>query len=285
MKALGFGAIVWDEIPETLFGSDSAQERRCRKVLGGAVLNVLANLSRLSCEAHMVSAVGADPSGEEMLAATARTGVCTDLVRAVAAPTCIVRVEFADNGEPSYILDSDVSWDHINVTSADLESINRQGIEFLCFGTIEQRSPESRRSLRRVLEQGQCGAKYFDVNFRVPFYSRDVVEYSLDRSDIAKMNEDEARVIAEMFDIDQSPMDTFMSTLRERFGIDQVCVTHGARGAHYSNAGEFGFAPGYKVEVADTVGAGDGFSAGLLHRLSGGASLADACDSPADWAP
>lgn len=270
MRVLGFGAIVWDNIPD-------AQGRPAMN-LGGAVLNVMAHLQRLGHEARMVSAVGDDDLGRRTLSAVADTGVGIDLIGTVDAPSCLVRVEFAEDGEPSYIIEDDVCWDHIAVDSRHMDTIDRQRCDAFCFGSIEQRSAVSRAALRRLLENVTFGRTFLDINLREPFYSKEVIDYSLRHCEIAKINLDEAAVIREMFDIDVTDTEAMLRRIRETFGIDRLCATAGGRGAYYSDGDGFGFCEAYRVNVVDTVGAGDAFSAGLLHALDRGNDLQAACD-------
>ncbi len=265
MKALGFGAIVWDDIPPS-------------KHLGGAVLNVLGHLCKLGAEAEMISALGTDSLGEETIREVARTNVGLRWTHRVAVPTCLVRVSFDENRQPSYHLDDDVSWDHVQLTDEDITAIRAEMFDVVCYGTLDQRSERSRRSLRKLLAAGGAKRAFCDVNLRPPFYSAEVIEYSLQQADIAKINLDEAKEICAMFQLGADGVESQARCLRERFGIGQLLLTAGEEGAYYASGGEFGFCPAYRVTVADPVGAGDAFSAGLLYRLGQGDSLAKACD-------
>lgn len=265
MKALGFGAIVWDDIPPGIN-------------LGGAVLNVLGHLCKLGGTAEMISALGTDALGDQTIDAVQKTGVGLRWTHRVSAPTCLVNVRFDEDNQPSYHMDDDVSWDHIEIVDGDLEAIRAERFDVFCFGTIEQRSARSRKTLRALLATGKMGRVFCDVNLRPPFYSKEVIDYSLQQADIAKINLDEAVEICEMFDLPSADTEELARCLRERFAIDQLLVTDGSRGAYYANNGDFGHCSAYRVTVSDTVGAGDAFSAGLLHFLLNGDSLASACD-------
>lgn len=280
MKALGFGAIVWDDIAQCTpsAGAGPLQGTGREENLGGAILNTMVHLWKLGCETHMLSALGNDELGRKTLAAVDQTGVSCDLLRTVDTPTCLVRVEFGADGEPSYIIDDNVSWDYIAVDEADIDLINSQRFDCFCFGSIEQRSPVSRTGLRMLLEQGRFSTVFCDINLRTPFYSQEVVEYSLQKSDIVKMNMEEATVIGEMFNFKASDVTELMARFRALFGIDGICITCGPDGVHYACRQESGFAPAYRVEVCDTVGAGDAFCAGLLYSLSNAVSFGQACE-------
>ena len=148
-----------------------------------------------------------------------------------------------------------------------------------CFGTIEQRDARSRETLRALLEEGGFKRVFLDLNLRPPFYDKEVVEYSLRHCDIVKLNLDEAAVLREMFNFPEGNTEEFAADLRSRFAIDQILLTAGSVGAYYANAEGFGFRSAYRVTVSDPVGAGDAFSAGLLHcLLDVGGELESACD-------
>jgi len=264
MKALGFGAIVWDDIPPS-------------KHLGGAVLNVLGHLCKLGATAEMISALGTDPLGEETIREVARTSVGLRWTHRVGVPTCLVRVSFDENRQPSYHLD-DVSWDHVQLVDEDIAAIRAEQFDVVWYGPLDQRAERSRRSLQKLLAGGGAKRTFCDVNLRPPFYSAEVIEYSLRQADIAKINLDEAKEICAMFQLRADGVESQACCLRERFGIGQLLLTAGEEGAYYASEGEVGFCPAYRVPVSDPVGAGDAFSAGLLHRLGQGDSLANACD-------
>ena len=281
MKALGFGAVVWDDIPVGL--PDKPQVRTTTadskaRNLGGAVLNVLAHLQRLGNQTAMISSLGQDLLGEQACESIEQMGIEGRWIGRVGQPTPLVRVEFDDIGEPSYIVDADMSCDYIALNESDIALINSERFEVLCFGTFEQRKRDSRDSLAMLLGNVSFERVFLDVNLRAPFYSREVIAYSLQHCTIAKLNIYEAGVLGEMFRFDTTDIERLTRQLREAFEIEQIYVTAGGQGAYYSSPAEFGFCRGYKVTVADTVGAGDAFSAGLLHGLHKGDALEEACD-------
>jgi len=266
MKSLGFGAIVWDDLSPDYN-------------LGGAVLNVLGHLRTLGWETEMVSALGRDPLGDRTVAAVQRTGVGLRWLRRVEAPTCLVHVDFDEHGDPSYSMEDHVSWDVIRLDPEGLEAIRDESFDVFCFGTIEQRDRESRSALRRLLAEVAFPTVFLDLNLRPPFYDAEIVEYSLLHCDIAKLNVDEASAVKEMLGLEADGAEGLGATLRDRFGIERVLITAGEAGAYYSDPSGYGFVPAFAVTVVDTVGAGDGFSAGLLHRLlSDRGDLASACE-------
>jgi fructokinase len=292
VKVLGFGAVLWDEI-------------HGKRNIGGAVFNTVAHCARLGADAYLVSAVGTDELGEETVAAVTGQSVRPDFVSRVEAPTCVVRVRLDEAGVPTYDIDAVTSWDLIDVDESMLSRIGRIGFDVFCFGSIEQRSPVSRRSLHRLLEGCSFERVLFDMNLRLDYYDRDVLAYSLEHCDLLKLNTEEAAVVANYFDVggtirrpahadvrapnperapNPGPDPTagdwrgFTAAVCDAFGIDLVCVTDGAAGAYLGTRDELVHCPGYVVEVSDTVGAGDAFGAALVSALHEGAGLRDAGD-------
>lgn len=275
MKALGFGAIVWDDIPAR--GAAPEAEPRAQNI-GGAVFNVMAHLVRLGCEAAMVSAIGTDALGDRTMGVVRETGVDTTYLRRIDKPTCLVPVVFDAAGQPSYTVPEDVSWDAIEVTDADLTAIRNETFDNFFYGTIEQRSETTRNGLRRLVEHGGFKRIFLDVNLRPPFYSPEIVTYSLAHCTDVKINREEADEIGDMLDIGQMETEAFCTALRERFGIERVVVTDAENGACCLDGTGFAHCPGYRVGIADPVGAGDAFLAGLAYRLHAGDDLRSACD-------
>ena len=278
MKALGFGAIVWDDIPNSEKPIDGATNDSQPRSIGGAVFNVLAHLVKLGCESTMISSIGTDELGDRTIHAVAETGVGTGLLKRVDKPTCLIPVVFDETGQPSYHIPEDVSWDWIEVTGSDIGTVRDCEFDCMVFGTIEQRGEASRRGLQRLLDECSFHHSVLDVNFRAPFYTGEVVAYSLGHCTTVKMSVEEAFEISDMFKIGSKEIEPFCVSVQERFGVERIVVTAGAEGAYYHDKNGFGHCPGYHVTVSDPVGAGDAFVAGLMYRLSEGDTLAAACD-------
>jgi fructokinase len=277
VKVLGFGAVLWDEIPRRaplLAGAKPAIERS----IGGAVFNVVVHLQRLGYDAYLLSAIGDDALGAETSAELSRLNVSGRFVGTVAAPTCLISVRFDDQGQPHYSSPSLVSWDRICLTEADAREIDRASFDVLVFGTLEQRDPVSRASLRRALAEAHFGVTYLDLTLRGGFYSRELLDCSMRRSTILKMNEAEARVVDGLFGFHEADLRSLLQTMRQEFGNEVACITLGDRGALIGDRHTTIHSPGYHVSVVDTVGSGDAFSAGLLYKLGRGAPIGEACD-------
>ena len=276
MKVLGFGAVLWDDIvdPAALPTHSVSGEAN----IGGAVFNVVVHLQRLGYAAYMLSAIGRDPLGARTWRELDRLGIRRDFIGSVAAPTCLIEVTFDSAGQPHYSSPDVVSWDQIEAPANLVAEVDAQAFDVLVFGTLEQRSPTSRATLRSVLEGARCGQVFLDLTLRGDFYDRDLLDYSMRRADIIKMNDDEARVVNELFGFGRQDPRQLLPVIAREFDSELVCITLGADGTLAGGSSQLLHAPGYRVAVVDTVGCGDAFSAGLLYRLGAGASLAEACD-------
>ena len=276
MKVLGFGAVLWDDIvdPQAPARESVAGEAN----IGGAVFNVVVHLRRLGYAAYMLSAIGTDPLGERTWRELDRLGIRRDFIASVAAPTCLIEVTFDRAGMPHYSSPDVVSWDQIEAADNLVAEVDALACDVLIFGTLEQRSATSRATLRSVLEGARCGSVFLDLTLRGDFYDRDLLDYSMRRADIVKMNDEEAHVVNELFGLGRQDLRQLLPVIAREFDSGLVCITLGADGALAGDRSHVIHAPGYRVAVADTVGCGDAFSAGLLYRLGAGASLADACD-------
>ena len=275
MEALGFGAILWDDVGgETAAGGSVAGERN----IGGAVFNVLVHLQKLGHGAYMLSAIGDDRLGEKTFAEVDRLRIQRDFIATVNAPTCLIKVSFDEQGFPHYSSPPLVSWDQIKLAEPLLEQLKRTRFDCLVFGTLEQRSEISRSTLRRLLEGNRIATVFLDLTLRGDFYSRELLDYSLRKANIAKMNDEEARVVNRLFGFGETDPRKLIPLLCREFGNDIVCITLGSRGALIGDRSTTAYRPAYRVKVVDTVGSGDAFSAGLLHMLGKGAALEEACD-------
>ncbi len=227
--------------------------------LGGAPLNLAVHLHRLGAESILVSALGRDALGDAAVQAIAAEGLSVDHVARVPQPTGSVTVSLDEKKIPTYHFLSDCAYDYIPVTGIDMS-----GLDLFCFGTLAQRGPESRSTLRKLLDNAPCKV-FCDVNLRQDFYSREILEYSLSAADIVKLNDDELPVIASMFGLESDS-----GAVARRFGLDTLILTLGPAGCEIWHDGEKTASPACPVNVVSTVGAGDAFSASFLfHYLSG----------------
>ena len=254
-EVLCVGEVLWDALPEGLF-------------LGGAPFNVACHLRAAGTPVTMVSRIGSDRLGDEVLRRAARYGVGADLIQVdEVLPTGFVRVDVDEAGNPTYEILEPAAWDAIAVTTPLLaRAANARAI---VFGTLAQRHATSRATIRRLWDTEALMA--LDVNLRTPFEDREIVRRSLRRADVVKMSDEELHTIARWFAL-QGSQQEMVTALAETFACDVVCLTRGSGGAALWHDGNWTEHPGFTVEVRDTVGAGDAFLAVLLAGLLAGGS-------------
>lgn len=266
---LCFGEILWDFLPEGLFA-------------GGAPFNVAYHLHQLGVPVRVVSAVGADLLGEELLRRLHDWGIDTSLVATHGGvPTGYVRARVDDHGDAHYDITPGVAWDEIPDTPPLLEAAG--SARALVFGSLAQRSPVNRRTLGLLLSLLPAPAlRVFDVNLRPPHDDLPRVRELAAQATVLKLNAIEAARLAG--DDDDSPgrEEFHARTLAAQSGAPTVCVTSGSLGAGLLQEGVWHWEEGHAVEVVDTVGAGDAFLASLVAGLLGprmpaGELLARAC--------
>ena len=227
---------------------------------GGAPLNVAVHLRNFGLEAQLISRVGNDDLGTELLAFVAGKGLSTAYVQhGQTHLTGVVKANVSDAHEVTYKIVQPVAWDYIQYDPALSTLV--QGAEAFVFGSLAARSPVSRETLYRLLQQAPL--KVFDVNLRPPHYSRDVVQYLLRQADIVKLNHHELAEIMDWFGASPAE-ETALEWLAGRFQLQAVCVTKGADGAALFTGGQRYCCAGRVVAVQDTIGSGDAFLAALL---------------------
>ena len=257
-KVLAVGEVVWDVFPTG-------------KRLGGAPVNFAYFAQALGAYGLPVTAIGTDALGDETLEALKLTGLDLSLLQRNDLPTSRVLVTTDAAGVPQYEIVEGVAWDGIACNERTLAEF--RDADVVCWGSLAQRSAASRESVLRLLDAAPAGClKVFDINLRQSFYSRDVVEASLLRADILKLNEDELPVVASLFDI-AGDTASVIASLIEKFALREIIFTEGAvQSSVYDASGLVSLIPTPKVAVIDTVGAGDSFTAayimGRLHGLS-----------------
>jgi fructokinase len=252
-EVLCVGEVLWDALPEGLF-------------LGGAPFNVACHLRAAGTPVTMVSRIGGDRLGDEVMRRAVRYGVGTDLIQVDAElPTGFVRVSVDDAGNPGYEILAPAAWDAIAPTEALLSRAAKA--RAIVFGTLAQRHAISRGTIQRLWDTDAL--MVFDVNLRAPFEDREIVRQSLRRADVVKISDEELRRVAEWFALRGTSRE-IVTALAETFDCAVVCVTRGSGGAALWHDGNWSEHPGFKVEVRDTVGAGDAFLAVLLAGLLAG---------------
>lgn len=255
MKILGIGEIVWDCLPGG-------------KKLGGAPVNFAFYAQQLGAESFPVSAVGCDELGDETLEACRSYGLCTDYIQYNSLPTSRVLVTVDAAGVPQYEIVENVAWDAIEALPSCVELV--KDADCICWGSLAQRSAKSREVVLALLDMAPSSClRVFDINLRQHFYSKEVVEQSLIRADILKLNEDELPVVLNLTGAAD------IADLISKFALKYVVYTCGAAFSEvYSDAGLESHLATTKVDVVDTVGAGDSFTAVFVSSLLNGHNIA-----------
>ncbi|MGD8395281.1 MAG: carbohydrate kinase [Candidatus Eiseniibacteriota bacterium] len=254
-KVLTIGELLWDRMTD----GDH---------LGGAPANVAFHLSQAGHQALLLSAVGDDAAGHRAMRQLAESGV--DVTRITVDPrhpTGVVDVELDANGVPTFDIRRDVAWDHIPQPS-DLDAL-LESTDAVVFGTLAQRQATSHATIDAVLGAGNQMPRIVDLNLRAPFYDRDVVRRSLERATILKLSDGELDLLPGLvgpeFTGGAPPLSAeALSGLAARFDLERIYVTRGAEGCDVHAGGELHHVPATPIQVADTVGAGDAFTAALV---------------------
>ncbi len=253
-----FGEMLWDVLPTG-------------KQPGGAPLNVAVHLHNFGLDAQIISRVGHDDLGMELLAFVESKGISTCYVqRGETHLTGVVKANVSDSMEVTYQIVKPVAWDYIQYNAALSELV--ETAEAFVFGSLAARQAPSRETLYRLLQQAPL--KVFDVNLRPPHYSRDGVTYLLKQADVVKLNHHELAEIMAWFGV-SAEEETALRWLAERFQLQAVCVTKGADGAVLWVGQQLYRSPGIAVQVQDTIGSGDAFLAALLRGWLAGQPPAD----------
>lgn len=255
-RILSLGEVLWDALPEALF-------------LGGAPFNVACHLGALGLDAQFASCVGDDELGREIRRRVIRKGIQDNLLQIHPdLATGFVVVELSPEGVPTFEILAPSAWDAIQPT-AELLGAARES-DAIVYGTLAQRSTITRATLRQLWgaapEAGTKPMFVYDVNFRPPFVDRAIVEESLKRADVVKLNDVELEAIGEWLGYPEDEQQAARA-LRDQFNCSIVCVTRGQRGAALLHDDRWYEDEGFRIDVADTVGAGDAFLAALLEGL------------------
>ena len=254
-RIAGVGEILWDIFPDG-------------PRFGGAPANFscsTAELARDKARVKMVSAVGKDDLGRKALNALQERGVETDAVQQSSQDTGSVLVELDSAGVATYRFAENTAWDQL-AWSDQLEEIS-ENCDAVCFGTLGQRSQCSRETIRRFVSSIPDSAlKIFDINLREPFYDDQLIRDSLELANVLKLNDDELKLLARQFSADGSTREVIEHIARQ-CQLNVVAVTRGEQGAIIWREGAVSDLPGREVQIADTVGAGDAFTAAMTLGL------------------
>ncbi len=289
---LGIGELLWDVLPEGMR-------------LGGAPANFAVMAGRLGNHAAILSRIGRDELGRKAVERLDRLPADTSFLEVDPAhETGRVTAAF-NNGQPHYTIHQPSAWDFLELTDRWVQLAERA--DAICFGSLAQRSIQSRQTIQTLAAQASASCvRVFDVNLRAPFYSREVIQESMELATVIKMNESEAPEVLSLLGMpalpnlpaqdDSAPVRLHFTVERRgliRLGADwlltefptlkMVAVTRGGRGSLLVTRDEWHVHPGLPVRVADTIGAGDAFTAAMVHYLLRGAGLATLNEAGNRW--
>ena len=260
---VGMGEALWDMLPEG-------------KKIGGAPANFAYHVSQFGLDSRVVSAVGEDELGVEILK-NFHEKKLNCMIETVPYPTGTVQVELDRNGVPCYDIREGVAWDNIPFTPA-LEGLARQ-TRAVCFGSLAQRSVVSRDTIGRFLDampDGEGQYKIFDINLRQGFYTKEILCESMRKCNILKINDEELVTVSRMFGYPGIDLQDKCWILLAKYNLKMLILTCGVNGSYVFTPGEISFVETPKVEVADTVGAGDSFTAAFVASILKGLPIPEA---------
>lgn len=258
---IGLGETLWDVFPEG-------------KQLGGAPANFAHHASQFGHPAIAISAVGNDALGNEIVALLEERGL-THLLPRVDCPTGTVQVTLDAQGIPSYEIVENVAWDNIPFTP-EMEEVAKHA-RAVCWGSLAQRSEVSRTTINRLLDATPADClKIFDINLRQHFYTKEIIENSLRRADVLKINDEELELLTPMLNLPVGDERTKAQRLLQAYDLQLVVLTCGTNGSYVFTAEADSFHETPMVEVADTVGAGDSFTAAFCAALLRAKPIVDA---------
>lgn len=260
---VGMGEALWDVLPEG-------------KKIGGAPANFAYHVSQFGLPSCVVSAVGADALGKEIVENFTSKGL-NQLIAEVPYPTGTVQVELDRAGVPQYDIKENVAWDNIPYTEQLAELAGRT--KAVCFGSLAQRNVVSRQTINRFLDempQGEDTLRVFDVNLRQGFYSKEILCESMERCNILKINDEELVTVSRMFGYPGIDLQDKCWILLGKYDLKMLILTCGINGSYVFTPGHVSFQPTPKVEVADTVGAGDSFTSAFIASILKGKSVPQA---------
>ena len=258
---VGLGEALWDCLPEG-------------KKIGGAPANFAYHVSQFGYTSYAVSAVGKDALGDETIEALKANRLNVEMPR-VDFPTGQVQVTLDEDGVASYDIKEGSAWDNIPFTP-EIESLARQ-CRAVCFGSLAQRNSVSRDTIYRFLDATPTDCmRIFDINLRQNFYSKEVIQESLRRSNVLKINDEELVIIGRMFGYPGLDIENKCWLILGKYNLKMLVLTCGTNGSYVFAPGEKSFQPTPHVDVVDTVGAGDSFTGSFAAAILSGMPITDA---------
>ena len=260
---VGLGEAVWDILPSG-------------KKIGGAPANFAYHVSQFGLNSCVVSAVGNDALGDEIVNNLTEKKLNLKIAR-VPFKTGTVQVEMDDVGVPQYVINENVAWDNIPFTP-ELEELAKN-TKAVCFGSLAQRCPVSRNTIHRFLDtmpDDDDRLRVFDINLRQGFYSEEIISDSISRCNILKINDEELVTVSRIFGYPGINLKDKCWILLGKYNLKMLILTCGVNGSYVFTPGSISFLPTPAVKVEDTVGAGDSFTAAFVSSILKGCSIKEA---------
>ena len=247
-KVVGLGEILWDIFPN-------------QKVLGGAPANFAYHISQFGFDGCVVSAIGDDILGKEILE-NLKEKKLNYFIETIPFPTGTVDIYLDNQGVPKYTIRENVAWDNIPFTPR-IANLAKE-TQVVCFGSLAQRNEVSRKTISTFLDSmPKDSIKIFDINLRLNYYNQEIIEDSLKRANILKINDEEVIKVAHLFKWELSEKEVCKHLL-SNYNLDILILTKGTEGSWVFTPKEESFLPTPKITIADTVGAGDSFTAAFI---------------------
>jgi fructokinase len=257
-KVIGIGEVLWDLLPSG-------------PQLGGAPANFAFHARQLGADVQVITRVGKDAYGRKILQRFHEMSIASRAVQMDDhLPTGTAAVSLDSDGTPQFVISDNVAWDALSLTDDAIEAV--QSANAVCFGTLAQRSQAAASTIQQLVANSSFSSlRVVDLNLRQNFYTREVVEQSLEIANVVKLNEPELAIVSQMFELGGS-QNQRLEQLAQQFELEIVALTRGEKGSLLYQAGNWSDMPGIRTDIVDTVGAGDAFTAalilGLLNKLS-----------------
>ncbi|MFA5815021.1 MAG: carbohydrate kinase [Bacteroidales bacterium] len=256
----GIGELLWDMLPTG-------------KQLGGAPCNFAFHAMQAGCESYVISAIGQDELGAELIRTVNHLGLSVQYIQKNSFPTSTVTIKLDDQGHPDYTIHEQVAWDHIHWNAQIMELAGE--LDAVCFGSLAQRNSVSEHSIVSLVSATKSGClKVFDINLRQQYYTKETIIQSIILSDVLKLNDDELPVVAGYSRL-SGDIRSQLNQLLEKLKLKYIVYTMGSKGSIIEGADEYSFIEAPRVRVADTVGAGDAFTAVFIAGILKGFPLSE----------
>lgn len=259
-RIVGMGELLWDILPTG-------------PQLGGAPANFTCHAQSLGANATIISRVGSDQLGRQAISELTQRHIHMDCVEVDRShPTGTVSVSLNESGIPEFVIHEGVAWDHLILTEPAINAV--ESADAVCFGSLCQRSEVSRHTIRQLVSKSEKNAlRIFDINLRQNYYSLEIIESSFNLANVLKINDDELPVVARLLNLPEGAI-AQLETLAQRFALKTIALTRGSQGSILYCNGEWVDHDGFSTVVADTIGAGDSFTAAMTLGLLKGWDLA-----------